>query len=64
MTEKLHALLQRLQAYQRTLILDMASYDGMPAGSDLRQVAELENVIAAVEAILAEELGKDRKPSR
>jgi hypothetical protein len=33
----------------------MAEHDGLPAGSALRQVAELENVIAAVEAVAAEE---------
>jgi hypothetical protein len=55
MPNKLDALLERLKAYQRDLILDMAGIDGMPAASDLRQVAELENVIAAVEAVAAEE---------
>jgi hypothetical protein len=55
MLEKLNTLLERLKSHQRDLILDMARYDGMPAASDLRQVAELENVIAAVEAVAAEE---------
>jgi hypothetical protein len=55
MLNQLNALLERLKAHQRDLILDMACYDGMPAASDLRQVAELENVIAAVEAVAAEE---------
>ena len=46
-----NALLERLKAHQRTLILAMAEHDGLPAGSTLRHVAELENVIAAVEAV-------------
>lgn len=60
MANKLKALLERLKAYQRDLILDMAGIDGMPAASDLRRVAELENVIAAVEAVAAEEADKQR----
>jgi hypothetical protein len=55
MSDKLDALLERLKAHQRTLIFAMAEHDGMPAGSVLRQVAELENVIAAVEAVADEE---------
>ncbi|MCJ2116504.1 hypothetical protein MKK65_07905 [Methylobacterium sp. J-001] len=55
MSDKLKALLERLKAHQRTLILAMAEHDGLPAGSTIRQVAELENVIAAVEAVAAEE---------
>ena len=63
MANKLNALLERLKAYQRDLILDMAGIDGMPAASDLRQVAELENVIAAVEAVAAEEADRKRQGS-
>lgn len=55
MSDKLNALLDRLKSHQRNLILAMAEHDGMPAGSDMRQVAELENVIAAVEAVADEE---------
>jgi hypothetical protein len=55
MSDKLNALLDRLKAHQRGLILAMAEHDGMPANSALRQVAELENVIAAVEAVADEE---------
>lgn len=58
MPDKLDALLNRLKAHQRALVLAMAEYDGLPAGSVLRQVAELENVIAAVEAVAAEETYK------
>ena len=61
MSDKLDALLERLKAHQRTLILAMAEHDGLPAGGALRQVAELENVIAAVEAVAAEEA--DRRKS-
>jgi hypothetical protein len=60
--EKLDTLLERLKAHQRALILAMAEHDGLPAGSALRQVAELENVIAAVEAVAAEEADRARRP--
>jgi hypothetical protein len=62
MSDKLDALLERLKAQQRTLILAMAENDGMPAGSALRQAAELENVIAAVEAVADEETDRARRP--
>ena len=39
----------------------MAEHDGLPTGSALRQVAELENVIAAVEAVAAEEADRRRR---
>ena len=61
MSDKLDALLERLKAHQRTFILAMAEHDGMPAQSALRQVAELENVIAAVEAISAEEADQRKR---
>jgi len=61
MSDELAALLERLKAHQRDLILAMAEHDGMPAGSALRQVAELENVIAAVEAVADEEANRERK---
>lgn len=61
MSDKLNALLDRLKSHQRDLILAMAEHDGMPAGSALRQVAELENVIAAVEAVADEEANRERK---
>ncbi|WP_039902171.1 hypothetical protein [Methylobacterium sp. GXF4] len=61
MSDKLNALLERLKAHQRTFILAMAEHDGLPAGSALRQVAELENVIAAVEAVAAEEADRVRR---
>ncbi len=55
MPDKLDALLERLKAHQRALILAMAEHDCLPAQSAIRQVAELENVIAAVEAVADEE---------
>ena len=61
MPDKLDILLERLKAHQRTLILAMAENDGLPAGSALRQVAELENVITAVEAVADEEANRKRK---
>ncbi|MCJ2048382.1 hypothetical protein [Methylobacterium sp. J-070] len=61
MSDKLNALFERLKAHQRDLILEMAEHVGMPAGSALRRVAELENVIAAVEAVADEEADRKRK---
>ncbi|MCJ2136642.1 hypothetical protein MKK69_21770 [Methylobacterium sp. J-026] len=63
MSDKLNDLLERLKTQQRMLILAMAEHSGLPAGSMLRQVAELENVIAAVEAVAAEEADRDRRSS-
>ncbi|SEH81125.1 hypothetical protein SAMN02799636_03982 [Methylobacterium sp. 275MFSha3.1] len=64
MPDKLDALLERLKAHQRALILAMAEHDGLPAQSAIRQVAELENVIAAVEAVAAEEAEQTRPTPR
>jgi hypothetical protein len=68
MPDKLDALLERLKALQRNLIFAMAEHDGLPSANLLRQVAELENVIAAVEAVTAEEADRARtvagQPSR
>lgn len=58
MRDKLDALLGRLKAHQRTLILAMAEHDGLPAQSALRQIAGLENVIAGVEAVAAEDTAR------
>lgn len=63
MLDKLNTLLECLKAQQRDLILAMAKYGGLPANSDLRQVSELENVIAAVEAVAAEEADRRRRSS-
>ncbi|MCJ2087506.1 hypothetical protein MKK88_16175 [Methylobacterium sp. E-005] len=61
MSDKLNDLLERLKTQQRMLILAMAEHAGLPAGSALRQVSELENVIAAVEAVAAEEVDRARR---
>lgn len=63
MSNKLDVLLERLKTHQRMLILAMAEHDGLPAGNALRQVAELENVIAVVEAVAGEETKSVRKAS-
>ncbi|MGT2488617.1 hypothetical protein ACU4GA_27250 [Methylobacterium oryzae CBMB20] len=64
MPDKLDALLERLKAHQRALILAMAEHDGLPAQSAIRAVAELENVIAAVEAVAVEEADQARLLAR
>lgn len=56
--DKLDALLDRLKARQRDLIMEAAQYDTMPADSTLKRIAELENAIAAVEAVADEERGR------
>ena len=60
MPNKLIALLERLKAHQRTLILAAAEVDALLAASVIRQIAELENVIAAVEAVAEEERRRPR----
>ena len=59
--DTLDRLLDRLKARQRDLIMEAAQYDAMPADSTLKRIAELENAIAAVEAVADEELGQRRK---
>lgn len=56
----LDSLLERLKARQRDLIMEAAQYDSLPADSTLRRIAELENAIAAVEAVADEEATKSR----
>ncbi|MCJ2009151.1 MAG: hypothetical protein EOO77_46465 [Oxalobacteraceae bacterium] len=58
--DKLEALLDRLKTRQRDLIMEAAQYNTMPADSTLKRIAELENVIAAVEAVADEERGRRR----
>jgi hypothetical protein len=57
--DKLEALLDRLKARQRDLTMEAAQYDTMPADSTLKRIAELENAIAAVEAVAGEK--RDRR---
>ena len=58
--DKLDTLLSRLKARQRDLILQAAEHDTMPADSTLKRIAELENAIAAVEAVADEEANRRR----
>lgn len=52
----LDVLLERLKHCQRDLILAAAEHDTMPADSVLKRIAELENAIAAVEAVAGEDV--------
>lgn len=56
--DKLYALLDRLKDRQRDLILQAAEHDTLPADSTLKRIAELENAIAAVEAVADETANK------
>jgi len=42
----------------------MAEHEGLPAGSTLRQISGLDNVIAAVEAVAAEEPSGHSSPAQ
>ena len=53
----LNTLLNRLKARQRDLIMQAAKQEMMPPDGMLRQIADLENAIAAVEAVAGEEVG-------
>jgi uncharacterized coiled-coil protein SlyX len=57
---KLDTLLDRLKARQRDLIMQAAEHDSMPADSTLKRISELENAIAAVEAVADEEAEMSR----
>ena len=50
----LPSLLDRLKAAQHTLIEDAARQPGLPSTAILRKIAELENMIAAVLALIEE----------
>ena len=52
----LQTLLDRLKDAQRTLIVEAARIDMLPPDSMLRRVADLENTIAAVEALIEEQV--------
>ena len=58
---KLASLLNRLKGRQRDLIMEAAQSDNLPADSTLRRISELENAIAAVEAVADEEAEKAPK---
>ena len=51
----LEILLDRLKDAQRALIVQAAKIDMLPPDSMLRRVADLENTIAAVEALIDEQ---------
>ncbi|GJD74668.1 hypothetical protein CFIICLFH_2902 [Methylobacterium goesingense] len=51
----LEILLDRLKDAQRTLIVEAAKIAMLPPDSMLRRVADLENTIAAVEALIEEQ---------
>ena len=54
----LRSLLARLKAAQHALIEDAARQPGLPSTAILRRIAELENVIAAVLALMEERQGR------
>jgi hypothetical protein len=54
---KLEPLLQRLKDAQHALLDKAASSDMLPSGGEIRRIAELENAIAAVHALIEERRG-------
>jgi len=56
----LRSLLAHLKGAQHALIGDTARQPGLPSTATLRRIAELENVIAAVLALLE---GRQGRPS-
>jgi hypothetical protein len=54
----LRSLLDRLKRAQHALIEDAARQPGLPSTAILRRIAELENVIAAVLALMEERQGR------
>ena len=58
---KLDVLLERLKARQREIIIQAAEFDMLPPDGVLRRISELENAIAAVEAVAGEEADRTRR---
>ena len=54
----LHALLDRLKQAQHALIEEAARQSGLPSTTILRRIADLENTIAAVLALIEEREGR------
>ena len=54
----LRSLLARLKGAQHALIEDTAQQSGLPSTAILRKIAELENTIAAVLALIEERQGR------
>ncbi len=59
--KELTELLMRLQQAQRELICAAAKTAMMPSDGTLRRISDLENSIAAVEAVLEDERAKLRQ---
>jgi len=53
----LESLLDRLKGAQHALIEDAARHPGLPSTAMIRKIAELENTIAAVLALIEERRG-------
>ena len=53
----LEPLLQRLKDAQHALLYQAAASDMLPSHGELRRIAELENAIAAVHALIEERRG-------
>ena len=53
----LHALLDRLKQAQHALIKDAARQSGLPSAATVSKIADLENTIAAVLALIEERKG-------
>ncbi len=54
----LPSLLDRIKGAQHALIEDAARQPGLPSTAILRKIAELENMIAAVLALIEERQGR------
>ena len=54
----LRSLLDRLKGAQHALIEDAARQSGLPSTAIIRKIAELENTIAAVLALMEERQGR------
>lgn len=54
MTEELQALLERLKAAQRNLVVGAAKAGMLPSDGTLRKIADLEQAIVATEALIDE----------
>ena len=54
----LRSLLDRLKGAQHALIEDAAGQAGLPSTAILRKIAELENTISAVLALIEERQGR------
>ena len=57
----LASLLDRLKGAQHAVINDAARHVGLPSTAILRKIAELENVIAAVLALIEERQGIEER---